>query len=200
LQPTGRWRVGRHPSSLLLTQDGTRLFVASGSTDRVAVVETATGKVVKELLDPPPAGPHEGSTPNALALSSDGKRLYVAEADNNAIGVFDLSTVSSGVTGATGGDALAGRIPVGWYPTAVTTIGDSLFALNGKGRGTAPNVAYPQPGRGLHTTVPRTYTLGQLSGTLTLSGDARASGSKIAIASLHAAIAASGSKKYAVDP
>jgi YVTN family beta-propeller protein len=180
LQPTARWRVGRHPSSLLFTRDGTRLFVASGSTDRVAVVETASGKVIKELLDPPPAGPHEGSTPNALALSDDGTRLYVAEADNNAIGVFDLSAATSGIASATGGDVLTGRIPAGWYPTAVTAIGDSLYALNGKGRGTAPNVNYPQPGRGVHTTVPRTYTLGQLSGTLTVSADAHAAGPALA--------------------
>ena len=180
LKPTARWHVGRHPSSLLLTRDGTRLFVASGSTDRVVVVETASGKVIKELLDPPPAGPNEGSTPNALALSSDGTRLFVAEADNNAIGIFDLSNVTSGVAGATGNDLLAGRVPAGWYPTAVTAIGDTLYALNGKGRGTSPNVGYPQPGRGVHTTAPRTYTLGQLSGTLTVSGEARAAGLALA--------------------
>lgn len=180
LQQTARWRVARHPSSLLLTRDGTRLFVASGSTDRVAVVETASGKVIRELLDPPPAGPREGSTPNALALSADGMRLYVAEADNNAIGVFDLSAATAGVTTAAGRDSLSGRIPVDWYPTAVIVRGDSLFALSGKGRGTAPNVDYPQPGRGVHTSRPRTYTLGQTSGTLTFSADARASGPTLA--------------------
>ncbi|MEP7346215.1 MAG: bifunctional YncE family protein/alkaline phosphatase family protein, partial [Gemmatimonadaceae bacterium] len=180
LEPSVRWRVGRHPSSLLLSRDGTRLFVASGSTDRVVVVETATGKVLRELFDPPPAGPHEGSTPNALALSSDGTRLYVAEADNNAIGVFDLSAATSGVATAVGRDTLVGRVPVGWYPTAVAAVGDSLYALNGKGRGTGPNVEYPQPGRGVHTSKPRTYTLGQLSGTLSVSADARATGPALA--------------------
>jgi YVTN family beta-propeller protein len=40
LQDDGRLRVARHPSALTLSADGSRLFVASGSTDRVAVVDT----------------------------------------------------------------------------------------------------------------------------------------------------------------
>ncbi|MFN2398278.1 MAG: YncE family protein, partial [Gemmatimonadaceae bacterium] len=74
----GRLAVGRHPSAMVLNQDGTRLYVASGSTDRVAVVDTKTRRMLLHLLDPPPAGPGEGSTPNALALSADGTRLFVA--------------------------------------------------------------------------------------------------------------------------
>jgi DNA-binding beta-propeller fold protein YncE len=82
-------RVARHPSAMILNRDGTRLFVASGSTDQVAVVDTKTRSVVRALLDPPPAGPSEGATPNSLALSPDGTRLFVAEADANAVAVFD---------------------------------------------------------------------------------------------------------------
>lgn len=176
----GQWKAGRHPSSLLLNRDGSRLFVASGSTDRVTVLDTKSGEVVATLADPPPAGPHEGSTPNALALSATGTRLFVAEADNNAIAVFDLSGKTAGVATSSGRDTLSGRIPVGWYPTAVVAKGDSLFALNGKGRGTAPNVEYPQPGRGVHTSQPRSYTLGQLSGSLTMSSLARATVAELA--------------------
>ncbi|MFN8581105.1 MAG: bifunctional YncE family protein/alkaline phosphatase family protein [Gemmatimonadaceae bacterium] len=175
-----QWSVARHPSALLLNGDGTRLFVASGSTDRVAVVDTRSGRVVRTLMDPPPAGPQEGSTPNALALSADGRRLFVAEADNNAVGVFDLSDEASGLRTGTTGDTLAGRIPAGWYPTAVLAVGDSLYTLSGKGRGTTPNIDDPQPGRGVHTTRPRTYTLGQLSGALTVAPVARAAGTELA--------------------
>ena len=81
------WLAGRLASALLLNADGTRLYVASGSTDHVAVVDTKTQRVIARLLDPPPAGPNEGATPNALALSADGTRLFVAEADANAVGV-----------------------------------------------------------------------------------------------------------------
>ena len=89
--PRGAIDVGRHPSALLLDRAGTRLFVASASTDRVSVVDTRRGAVIAELRDPPPAGPDEGTTPNGLALSADGTRLYVAEADANAIAVFELA-------------------------------------------------------------------------------------------------------------
>jgi DNA-binding beta-propeller fold protein YncE len=180
LSPRGRWRVARHPSALVLNSDGSRLFVASGSTDRIAVVDTRTGRVVKELLDHPPAGPHEGSTPNALALSADGARLFAAEADNNAVAMFDLAAATSGVATAAGSDTLAGRVPAGWYPTAVIAAGDTLLTLNGKGRGTGPNVDYPQPGAGTNLSRPRSYTLGQLSGTLTVSATAHARGATLA--------------------
>src|SRR5437867_5592276 len=116
LRLAGRMSAGRHPSALLLNRDGSRLFVASGSTDRVHVIDTRRRAIVARLLDPPPEGPGEGSTPNALALSQDGTRLYVAEADANSVGVFDLSRSTSNVESASGNDQLAGRIPSGWYP------------------------------------------------------------------------------------
>ena len=179
LADAGRWRVVRHPSALLLNHDGSRLFVTSGSSDRIGVYDTHDGHLLKELSDAAPAGPGEGSTPNALALSADGGRLYVAEADNNAVAVFDLSSATAGVPAATGADALGGRIPAGWYPAAVAARGDTLFTVNGKGRGTGPNRDYAQPG-GAGRLPPRSYTLGQTSGTLTISLNARTTGSALA--------------------
>jgi len=157
--------VGRHPSAMLLDPTGSRLFVASASTDRVSVVDTRRRVVIGELRDPPPAGPDEGSTPNALALSPDGTRLYVAEADANAVAVFTLDARTAGVAAA-GTDSLAGRIPVEWYPTALAVAGDTLLVANGKGRGTASNLTGPNP---VHpgSQIPMEYTLGQLAGTLT---------------------------------
>ncbi|MCU0646640.1 MAG: YncE family protein, partial [Gemmatimonadaceae bacterium] len=91
----GAIEVARHPSAMVLNAAHTRLFVASGSTDRVSVVDLRTRRVLTELRDPPPAGPAQGSTPNALALSSDGARLYVAEGDANAVAVFALDSASA---------------------------------------------------------------------------------------------------------
>ncbi len=130
--------AGRHPSALLLNKDASRLYVASASTDRVAVIDTKTGNRVLELVDPPPAGPDEGSTPNAMALSADETRLYVAEADANAVAVFDLSSGSSA-------GKLLGRVPTGWYPAAVAVAGSSLLVANGKGSGTRANPDGPGP-------------------------------------------------------
>jgi sugar lactone lactonase YvrE len=181
LVEAGRIEVGRHPSALLLAAGGARLFVASASTDRVAVVDTATRQVVAQLSDAPPAGPTEGSTPSALALAAGGRRLLVAESDANSVAVFDLAAETSGIGGQRSGrtsggpgpangprpvDRLAGRIPVGWYPTAVLASVDALVVVNGKGRGAGPNPRGPQPG--VPNTDPRSYTLGQTSGTLTV--------------------------------
>jgi sugar lactone lactonase YvrE len=160
LSDAGRVNVARHPSALLLNADGTRLFVVSGSTDHVAVVDTRTRQVVARLLDPPPAGPNEGATPNAIALSQDGARLFVAEADANAIGVFNLSAATSGVDGAAGDDKLAGRIPTGWYASAVLPVRDVLLAASGKGHGSRANPKGPNPASGRNDE----YSLGIISG------------------------------------
>jgi YVTN family beta-propeller protein len=165
LGPAPAIAAGRHPSALALNARGTRLFVASGSTDRIAVVDTRARRLVTTLLDPPPAGPDEGTTPNALALSADGTRLFAAEADANAVAVFDLSAATAGDTAARGDDRLAGRIPVGWYPTALVALSDTLLVANGKGSGTGSNRDGPQPGRGHPDT---SYTLGQIRGSLSI--------------------------------
>ncbi|MGH7650228.1 MAG: SMP-30/gluconolactonase/LRE family protein [Gemmatimonadaceae bacterium] len=167
LREDGRARVGRHPSGLALNGDGSRLFVASGSTDKIAVLDTKTRRVISTLDDPSPAGNGEGSTPNGLALSPDGARLFVAEADNNAVAVFDLSTGTSAVSTAAGNDRLLGRVPVGWYPAAIAADGGQVLVVSAKGRGTAPNVGQVQPGQ-RHARSSPDYTLGQISGTLSI--------------------------------
>jgi YVTN family beta-propeller protein len=178
----GRIFVGRHPSALLLNHDGSRLFVACASTDRVAVVDTRRRRVLTELLDPPPTGPGEGSTPNALALSPDETRLFVAEADANAVAVFDLLPETSNDSAAHGNDQLAGRIPTGWYPTSVLVVGDTLLVGNGKGQGTVANPQGPQPivapeHRGIAEAQ---YTLSLLRGSLTIAPLAHATSEQLA--------------------
>ena len=170
-----RVRVGRHLSALALNPAGTRLFVTSGSTDKIHVMDTRTRAVIATLDDRNPAGTLEGSTPNGLALSSDGGSLFVAEADNNALAVFNLSARTAGSAAATGNDSLNGRIPVGWYPSAVIADGARLIVLNAKGRGSRPNPGFRQPGE---RSEPRSadYTLGQINGTLTMIAAATSAG------------------------
>jgi DNA-binding beta-propeller fold protein YncE len=183
LQSTTRIKVGRHPSALLLNPSGTRLFVASASTDRVLVVDTKQRRVVNEIVDTPPGGPGEGSTPNAFALSADGTRLYVAEADNNAVAFIDLTPTSSGIATATGDDRVVGRVPTEWYPTAVAVRGDSLITLTGKGRGTGPNPRGAVPlknVRGDAAFEATQYTLGQTSGSYVVANVAAARGEALA--------------------
>ena len=166
LTDAGKIVVGRHPSALALNRDGSRLFVASASTDRIIVVDTRQQRVISQLADPPPSGASEGSTPDALALSADGARLFVAEADNNAVAVFDLGRTTAGTNTGRTTDVLTGRIPCEWYPTAVLVASDSLLVLNGKGRGTLANAKMRQPDTRLERNS-TDYTLGQLNGTIT---------------------------------
>jgi YVTN family beta-propeller protein len=162
-----RIAVCRHPAALLLDPRGSRLYVACATCDRIAVVDTRRSSMMAVLDDAVPGAPDEGSTPNGLALSPDGRTLYVAEADNNALAVFQLSAGTSGIANGPGRDSLVGRVPVEWYPEAVLTRRDSLWVLNGKGRGTAPNPRLSQPGRA-GPREPFRYTLGQTSGSLSL--------------------------------
>ncbi len=182
LAPAGRMAGGRHPSAMLLNRDGSRLFVTSGSTDRITVLDPRRRRVITSIVVTPPGGPGEGSTPNALALSEDGRRLFVAEADNNAVAIVDLTAETAGVSGATGADAVTGRVPVEWYPTSVIARGDTIIALTGKGRGTGPNVTGPTPARGRAEVGfdQRQYTLGQTTGSIVTTLTARASAAELA--------------------
>ena len=151
----GRIEVGRHPSALAI--NGSRLYVALAGSDRIAIIDTHSRKLIDYLRDSSPGAPSEGSTPNALAISTDRKWLFIAEADNNAVAVFDLAT-----------SKMAGRIPTDWYPTAVAEVGSQILILSGKGHGTRANPDGPVPLTDWPTGKPLAYTLGQLNGSLRL--------------------------------
>ncbi len=157
--------AGRHPSALLLNRDASRLYVASASTDRVAIIDTKSRRAVGELHDPPPGGPDEGSTPNALALSPDETKLFVAEADANAVAIFDVASTNQ---------RPVGRVPTGWYPAAVAVAGSSLLVANGKGAGTHANPDGPGPRESRERQGSgKNGTLGQLTGSLSVLDAAR---------------------------
>jgi DNA-binding beta-propeller fold protein YncE len=167
MQERGKIEVGRHPSSMVLNKSASRLFVVSASTNSIAAVDTKTQKKLTSLADPPPSK-NQGSTPNALALSNDETKLFVAEADNNAVAVLNLSRETSDAKMAAGHDGLAGRIPTDWYPTALLLSQNSLYVLNGKGKGSKANPLFPTPAvRMADDSID--YTLGQLNGTLTVT-------------------------------
>jgi hypothetical protein len=122
-----------------------------------------------------------------LALSPDGTRLFAAEADANAVATFDLSASTADAPAATGQDKLAGRIPVGWYPTGLVVLGDTLLVANGKGAGTGPNPNRPHPGQPREHGPDMSYTLGQIQGSLSIIPAARASGPELATLSTRVA-------------
>ena len=129
--------AGDNPNDLVLSSSGNFLYVANANDNSVSVIDIKK-RVVLETLNAalyPNAVP--GSTTNAVALSSDEKTLYIANADNNCLAVFDVSTP--------GNSKSKGFIPVGWYPTAIKTIGSKIYVSNGKGFTSLANPYGPNP-------------------------------------------------------
>jgi YVTN family beta-propeller protein len=123
--------VGKRPRGLKLDREGARLFVAvSGlpkcpptvpdeecaklgrdlSADGIAVVDTATHKLVKVLA--------AGSDPEQFAISTDGRRLFVANEDAALVSVVDADT-----------GALIASVPVGREPEGVGASPDGRWVL-----------------------------------------------------------------------
>ncbi len=72
------------PMAVLLSADGSKLYVSTGRGHKVFVIETATNKI---------SGSFEvGERPWGIALSADGKTLYTANGPTNDISVVDLAS------------------------------------------------------------------------------------------------------------
>jgi DNA-binding beta-propeller fold protein YncE len=136
---------GTHPSALALAVNdkGSALYVAAANEDRIAVVDPDRERLVASVELPAPgdavfglgrSGPPDASetfglSPDALAVSPDQRTLYVAEAGLNSVAVYDVTHPHA--------PKFRGRIPTGWYPTAVTVSpdGNELYVTNAKGAG-----------------------------------------------------------------
>ncbi len=147
----GKTRIGPHPTDMLWinrpapTESGestyaARLFVAAGNTNNVySLGVTADGQLTMlETINVSMTPMHPlGMTPSALATDKRGSRLYVVCSDANAVAVADIAAPRSRVLGF---------IPTGWYPTAVSVVGENELAIvNGKGLGSQPNPHGPNP-------------------------------------------------------
>jgi YVTN family beta-propeller protein len=121
--------VGDHPSDLLLSPDGTRLYVTNGNDDTVSVIDSATDRVVTTIDVAPYEDAPKSTAPQGLAITPDGATLFVANGGNNDVAVVDTATAN-----------VRGLIPTGWYPSAVALAGDELVVVNAKGDG--PLIGY----------------------------------------------------------
>ena len=122
--------VGRAPSGVVLSPDESMLAVANGHSDSVSLLNTETMARTDVKIPAYPEGV-TGSQPIALAFGRDGSTLYVACAGTNAI---------ASVRQAAGKWAVAGSVPTGWFPSAVSVMDDgSLRVVNVKGTGNTDN-------------------------------------------------------------
>jgi YVTN family beta-propeller protein len=133
-----------HPSATALVGRGERrcLYVTKSNSDSIGIIRVRPGtgrqagqtvaEALRELdLSPVKVGGAEpavhGASPNAIVASADGTRVYVAEAGLNSVAVLDTKNPERPV--------LIGRIPTGWYPTALELAADgrTLYIVNAKG-------------------------------------------------------------------
>jgi len=136
--------VGSHPEAFALTSDGSTLYVANANNDTVSVVNVAQFTVTTTIHLAPYTNAPDGSMPISLALSPDNTKLYVALAGENAVAVITTAT-----------NAIAGRIPTAWYPSAivVSNDGSTLYVANANGTGAGPNTQRQYVGAMLQGTL-----------------------------------------------
>ena len=163
-----RLRLAGSPNQMLVSRDGSRLYIAQDNSDTVAAIETQNFRVLADIkvaapaeILPNPAG-LRGANPNFLALSTDERVLFVSLGGLNAISVvrLDSDVLAPSAKPAdddddddddanakpTGTSRSIGLIPTGWYPNAVSVSRDGrfLYVANGKAP-PGPNPAGCQP-------------------------------------------------------
>jgi len=81
---------------VIVSPDGSRLYVSTGRGKQVVTVDTATNKVLNSV--------EVGQRPSGIALSLDGKTLYSANGPSNDVSFVDLATntVTNKVKAGTG--------------------------------------------------------------------------------------------------
>src|SRR3954452_1318442 len=131
-RPKDAVRAGSHPTALALS--GGWLYVALSSTDEVAAVDAASGKV-KKFVSIRMSGQHErGSYPSALAvLPWPNPRLFVAASSSNAVAHISVTGTDAPLVcpdKCNNGHGhmpsprmmslrVEGYIPTEWYPIAL---------------------------------------------------------------------------------
>ncbi len=107
----GKWLS---PSALLASRDGSTLYVACATGNRILIFDLATRRVTKSVSLPDP--------PSGLALSADGKRLFVTcAAPESQVCVVD-----------TGKARIVDKLPAGHTATSpvLSPDGTTLFVCN----------------------------------------------------------------------
>ncbi len=135
---TTRIHLKGQPNKMCLNADGTRLYVAQDESDSVAVIDTASDKVLENIFvgGPPQfslfASGETGDNTNSVALSPGGKFLYVTNGTANDVAVVSLKDRK-----------VIGLIPTGLYPDSVSLSRDGsyMYVVNAKSP-TGPNTGF----------------------------------------------------------
>src|SRR5467141_1337266 len=135
-----RIQLDGNPNGMTLSADGSKLYAAQDNQDQVAVIDTASNKVIGKIdtrgpasLDFPPNT--TGAAPTAVTINQATKSLYAVNAGSNSIAVIPLSGPHAFKT--------IGLIPTAYDPTDVAFSADGswMYIINGK-NDTGPNPGY----------------------------------------------------------
>ena len=101
------------PLELLLSSDGTRLYVLCNQSDEVRVLDAATYALIKSIS--------VGHVPRGFSLSPDGTRLFVVNSWDDTVSVIDTRTLE-----------VVATWPVGAEPSGVVEdpAGKTVFIAN----------------------------------------------------------------------
>jgi len=132
-------RIKLDGNGLGMTLDASqsRLYVAQDNADQVAVIDTATNRIVRRIDARAPAGmlpgrKYTGAATSAVTLSPDGSTLYAVNSGANAVAVIPLEGRSA--------NAVTGLIPTAYEPHDITFSADGswMYIISGKSV-TGPN-------------------------------------------------------------
>jgi YVTN family beta-propeller protein len=75
---------GMRPMGVVMSPDDSRLYISTGRSRMVLIVDTATDQVVGSV--------DVGPRPWGIAVSPDGKTLFTANGPSNDVSVVDIAT------------------------------------------------------------------------------------------------------------
>ncbi|HYL10180.1 MAG TPA: bifunctional YncE family protein/alkaline phosphatase family protein [Candidatus Acidoferrales bacterium] len=145
----GRIPLRGQPNKMILGGKPSRLYVALHSTDKVAVIDTATDRVVAAILTSAPLNAlrngkgWKGSSPNSLEFFDHERMLLVTNGGGNNVAVISLGSSCAEPNKEASPDQddesdcsaesrVVGLIPTGWYPTSASVgpDGRTLYIVN----------------------------------------------------------------------
>jgi YVTN family beta-propeller protein len=105
--------VGKDPTGVAVSPDGSKVYVANQIDGTVSVIATASNSVTATVT--------VGSSPQGVVVTPDGSKAYVANFGSNNVSVI-----------TTASNTVAGAIPVGTSPYGVATTpdGSKVYVAN----------------------------------------------------------------------
>jgi PQQ-dependent catabolism-associated beta-propeller protein len=133
LKPSECVHVGERPRGLVASKDGKTLYVAVGNANRIAIVDTATRKLVRSFPTP---------DPETFALSPDESRIFIANENDSLMSEIRVAD----------GKVLR-EVPVGGEPEGTAVSRDGKLVVQASETGSMAHVIDAASGKVLHNLI-----------------------------------------------